>query len=237
MNLWNDVVKRIDGLIKQNLYLNEEEKAEIENMKITPEHNTDTLINAMNAAGYEYNEIESYEGYLVFNGEGVAATFNNWKETEEWLDGVVFDDPTISNKVERILYPDRFESESIKDWYVEKYPTDDLGPNINSDITFDDILVSLDTHEDVYETIGVGDSIVRERIFAEISERQGIPYDEIYDKWLDAGRENKCVQIDHILPDDAVARTKPSVLKKLEEKKSEIAADTSHTFIHDPIEK
>ena len=75
------------------------------------------IMDAMRAAGYEYNEIDSYDDYLVFNGDGAMATFKSWNEAEDWLEGEVFDDNEISVKVERIMHPERFYvmEESVKD--------------------------------------------------------------------------------------------------------------------------
>ena len=73
--------------------------------------------------------------------------------------------------------------ENIKDWYVETFPTDELGPEI-CDITFSELVESMNRGEDIYQTIGVGDSIVRERIFDRIATILQVDYDAIYNKWL-----------------------------------------------------
>ena len=36
-----------------------------------------------------------------------------WDEAKEWLEGVVFDDPAVSDRVEKILHPERFEGQGI----------------------------------------------------------------------------------------------------------------------------
>ena len=36
-----------------------------------------------------------------------------WAEAKEWLEGVVFDDPTVSDRVEKLLHPERFEGQGI----------------------------------------------------------------------------------------------------------------------------
>ena len=33
---------------------------------------------------------------------------SDWKEAKEWLEGVVFDDPDVSDRVEKILHPEHF---------------------------------------------------------------------------------------------------------------------------------
>ena len=51
---------------------------------------------AFRAARLEYDDIDSYDGYLIFRDEGgVAYTFQFWDEAAEWLNGVVFDDPEL----------------------------------------------------------------------------------------------------------------------------------------------
>lgn len=71
----------------------------------------------------------------------------------------------------------------IKEWYVREYPTDDLGANLNSEITFEDLFVAIETNEDVYEVLNVRDSIVRERVFGELARIMDVSYDYIYDSW------------------------------------------------------
>lgn len=69
----------------------------------------ETIIAAMAAAGYFFDDINSYDGWLVFNGEYCDTLyFVSYAAALEWLEGVVFDDPEISDKVEKILHPERF---------------------------------------------------------------------------------------------------------------------------------
>ena len=76
-------------------------------------------------------------------------------------------------------------SDSVKKEYLKKYPKDDLGGKLN-DITYDDVLEALSGGKNVYEVFGVGDSLIREHIFQMVEEKTGIPYDELYDAWLDS---------------------------------------------------
>jgi|GEM_PF-1615774 len=73
----------------------------------------------------------------------------------------------------------------IKDYYVGAFPTDDLGEDINADATFNGLSMVLNDKGDVYEYLGVADSLVRERVFDKLSKIEGVSYDVIYDKWLD----------------------------------------------------
>lgn len=69
----------------------------------------DQLSAAMEAAGYVLDTAESTEDNLRFFGVyGNVLTMGGWHECEEWLNGVVFDDPQVSGRVEIILHPERF---------------------------------------------------------------------------------------------------------------------------------
>lgn len=61
------------------------------------------IVNAMAAAGYYYDELESYTGYLRFTGAGFTVDFNSLGSVLEWLQGVVFDDPELQKTVDDIL--------------------------------------------------------------------------------------------------------------------------------------
>ena len=73
---------------------------------------------------------------------------------------------------------------NIKDWYLKTYPTDKLGEELNGRATFYDLFEALENYQDVYNLFGVSDSIVRERLFAKLSEIMECPYEEIYKQWL-----------------------------------------------------
>ena len=72
----------------------------------------------------------------------------------------------------------------LKEFYLETYPTDELGQEISSDATFKGLLDTLENYEDAYYYIGVGDSLVRERLFDELASRIGITYQQVYDQWI-----------------------------------------------------
>ena len=63
---------------------------------------SDVIIEAMGAAGYTYDSINSGDE-LIFRDEYGAARFDNWHEAYGWLNTVTFDDPDVSDKVEKIL--------------------------------------------------------------------------------------------------------------------------------------
>lgn len=66
------------------------------------------IVEAMAAAGYDYDDIDSYDECLVFRGNYAKMEFSSWNDALEWLEGVAFDDPEVSDNVEKILHPERF---------------------------------------------------------------------------------------------------------------------------------
>ena len=74
---------------------------------------------------------------------------------------------------------------NIKDFYLNTYPTDELGVELIETATFVGLLDILHNNtKDVYDYIGVGDSIVRERVFERLAEILEMPYDYVYNLWL-----------------------------------------------------
>ena len=73
---------------------------------------------------------------------------------------------------------------TIKEFYLSNYPTDELGNEIHTKATFIGLFEVLDTYKNVYEYIGVHDSIIRERIFEKLANEMGTDYNEIYNQWL-----------------------------------------------------
>lgn len=70
---------------------------------------------------------------------------------------------------------------SIKDFYKSTFPQDTLGNDISEQAMFSNLENNI---ANVYEYIGVGDSMVRERVFAELAKRKGVEYRVIYNQWL-----------------------------------------------------
>ena len=74
---------------------------------------------------------------------------------------------------------------NIKEFYLNEYPTDELGVELIETATFVGLLDVLHNNtKDVYDYIGVGDSIVRERVFERLAEILEMPYDYVYKLWL-----------------------------------------------------
>ena len=70
---------------------------------------------------------------------------------------------------------------NIKEWYINAYPTDELGCEINEDVTFGELSKVV---SNVYDVLGVHDSLVRERVFGKLSEIMNVDYGYIYKQWL-----------------------------------------------------
>ena len=72
---------------------------------------------------------------------------------------------------------------NIRNYYVNEFPSDELGLEINPKASFESLLFAIKS-DLVYEYIGVSDSVVRERLFEKLSELKGCTYDEIYNEWI-----------------------------------------------------
>ncbi len=73
---------------------------------------------------------------------------------------------------------------TIKQFYLETYPTDDMGNDIKDDTTFLGLITELVGENDIYDYIGVYDSLIRERLFSELAKQLKTSYELIYDLWL-----------------------------------------------------
>lgn len=74
--------------------------------------------------------------------------------------------------------------QKLKEFYMTEFPTDDLGASINPNATFVGLFDTLDFRQDVYDYIGVIDSLIRERLFSKLAELIGTDYKYVYDQWL-----------------------------------------------------
>jgi len=72
----------------------------------------------------------------------------------------------------------------IRDWYMAKFPDDDLGTEINSELSFSGLFVAMNEYKDVYEIMGVHDSIIRERMFEKLATIMRVTYMDVYEQWL-----------------------------------------------------
>ncbi len=111
-------------------YYNEKEELKFMDFK-------EKVINAMKEAGYEFDDIDSSDNRLVFRGDyGSQMDFPSYEEAGEWLDGVVFDDPDVSDRVEQVMHPERFndfqiETDDLRVFY--SYQTKEIYEDLMSD--------------------------------------------------------------------------------------------------------
>lgn len=77
----------------------------------------------------------------------------------------------------------------IRTWYASNYPEDELKNEIRNKLTFGELMMTMTVGHDFYPTLGVADSLIRERIFTKMSEIYNVSYDEIYDTWLYGGNK------------------------------------------------
>ena len=138
-----------------------------------PMHDTpadkEQLIAAMKAAGYSYDGVESTNAQLRFFGEGgQILTMGGWHECEEWLNGVVFDDPQVMDHVELILHPERFpEREPSR--AALRAVEDAVEQNDNS---FDGIINNLPEPAPALQTGKCTDGEGRESVLARLKDQQ-----------------------------------------------------------------
>jgi hypothetical protein len=73
---------------------------------------------------------------------------------------------------------------TIREFYLAKYPSDDMGAGINPTATFAGLLNQLIVGGDVYAYLYVYDSIIRERLFEGLAEELEVSYEYVYNLWL-----------------------------------------------------
>lgn len=139
-------------------------------------------------------------------------TGEDWKQVAGWLE-----------QSYKTLNADMLES--VRDWYMQEYPTDELGAMISHDATFADAWQHLGTYQgkDVYDVLGVGDSTVRERVFNSMCERVGCDYEQVYDKWVSGNSRTESWDRNHPVEKEspALSDEAPS-MKGASEKLSEV---------------
>ena len=74
---------------------------------------------------------------------------------------------------------------NIREYYLQNFPTDELGTEINPQATFEGLAETLNNYQDVYDYIGACDSLIRERLFYQLSILHNTEYEVIYDLWME----------------------------------------------------
>ncbi len=70
---------------------------------------------------------------------------------------------------------------SVARWYRNTYHENVL--NMRKGLSWYDLFEQMRKGVDIYKILGVGDSVVRERVFAHLSRIMNVPYDMVYNLW------------------------------------------------------
>lgn len=126
------------------------------------------------------NDTDGGAGWYVWKNDELIGCFDTDKEAEEHINSIT------SSKNESVCSSKSMNSDrySIREWYIYEFPEDDLGEEIDEFITFKDAYRYMKLGKDIYDLLGVDDSIIRERVFSELAKRENVSYDDIYYLWL-----------------------------------------------------
>ena len=84
--------------------------------KVFIKEEQDRLTEAMEVAGMHFDELDSSPDSLRFTSElGIVTYFESWEEVENWIEGIVFDDPEVEQEVDEILHPEQYEEQKLRD--------------------------------------------------------------------------------------------------------------------------
>lgn len=102
----------------------------------------------------------------------------------------------VEEKSDEEMY-DLLKSTNVKNWYKDTFPQDELADEINDNITFYDVFNALDNHKDIYNLLGVDDSVVRERVCYKLDDILDEPEGYSYEQWtLTEGKEVKTESVE-----------------------------------------
>lgn len=101
------------------------------------------------------------------------------------------DDIKPSLTITEIPEYDNLKNINIQDIYRQHYPQDKEGLFINDKTNLLDLADAIVKDIDVFSVISFRDSIVRERLFVELSNMLDVNYDVIYDTWLGIEADSK----------------------------------------------
>lgn len=77
-------------------------------------------------------------------------------------------------------------NDKVKDWYFREFPDEEPFREdfTNGEVTFRELYDRMNKGEDPYIILGIGDSTIREGVFAGLADRLNVDYKVIYDLWL-----------------------------------------------------
>lgn len=96
-----------------------------EKLEFFLEEQKETLLSAVEAAGYRFDEQESSSGHLYFLPDGMheikgTLIAQSWDEVKEWMEELISKHTMESERVERVLYPERFEKSMEEMMFTEQ---------------------------------------------------------------------------------------------------------------------
>ena len=172
---------RNDGRGQQGTVYETKTRDEVSAVYTRPERNVlagiqeDERENVAKSDGRLFDGLAEQRGNGEDDRRNTAERYNNTSSNG----GQVIND-VATEKAGTTYYDEQknTKEKTVAEWYKETYPTDELGLEINQTLTFEE-LSHLD--KDIYEAIGVGDSVVKERVLQEYANINKITYDEAYD--------------------------------------------------------
>ncbi len=78
-------------------------------------------------------------------------------------------------------YPRADGDMEVKTYYRVIFPSDELGKNLPSRLTFNGLAKRFRAGKDIYKIVGVSDSVIRERLTHALQYVLNCSYDEIYE--------------------------------------------------------
>lgn len=107
-----------------------------------------------------------------------------YHDINRFKDGMRRELPEVVKQAVVSVVPEGYDDNLVRDWFMRNYPDDQLGEEIDPDLTFDDALRAVARGDGFYDALGVGDSIVRNLVFEELAVRYDVNYGDVYEAWL-----------------------------------------------------
>lgn len=142
-----------------------------------------TFLNVENPNGVKYYAYKRKDDGSIGFAIGDMA-ISNFQVTDKMVKGGGVKKRSLMSMANLVVAD--WQKEKIKDWYTKNYPTDDMGEELNDKVAFADLMNALNNKKEIYKIMGVGDSVIRERLFERLSQIYGVSYDDIYKKWLES---------------------------------------------------
>ncbi len=123
---------------------------------------------------------------------------------------------------------------SVRDWYMQAYPDDELGSQLN-DMSFQQLFDHLSAADDIYQAANIEDSLVRERLFTELSEISEHSYESIYNLWVNGNSLVHTIEEEQLSEQNTTEPAEPQVEETGEEELSE--EESTQAEVDDSVEE